>query len=42
MGERLPYYFEKLSPEDDELVKSNFGASGFVRDLGNENRSVVL
>ena len=42
MGERLPYYFEKLSPEDDELVKSNFGASGFVRDLGNENRSIVF
>ena len=41
MEEKLPYYFEKLSPLDDELVKSNFGASGFVRDLGNGDRFVI-
>ena len=32
--DKLPFYFENLSASDDELVKSNFGEAGYVRDLG--------
>ena len=32
--ENLPYYFEELSAEDEEIVNNNFGEESSARGLG--------